>query len=163
VLTSELSRCYCADHEHGRNFTAHLDRFLSKLPEGWSYGVEIRNREWLQPDYFAVLRKHGVVHVFNNWSRMPTVGEQMVVMGSNTSDAMVAARFLLKPGRSYEEAVEQFSPYKAVKEVNEEARAAGRKLIAAAKQQGKKAFIYVNNRLEGNALETISAMAEGLG
>ena len=161
LLMFEFSRFYSADYEHGRDFIADLDGFLSKLPEGWNYGVEIRNQEWLQPDYFAVLRKHGIVHVFNNWSRMPTVGEQMVVPGSDTSDAMVAARFLLKPGRSYEEAVEQFSPYKAVKEVNEEARAAGRKLIIAAKQQGKKAFIYVNNRLEGNALETISAMVEG--
>ena len=35
------------------------------------------------------------------------------------------------------------------------------KLIAKEKQQGKKAFIYVNNRLEGNALETINAMVEG--
>ena len=61
---------------------------------------------------------------------------------------MVAARFLLKPGRKYEEAVEQFSPYKSVKEVNAEARAAGKTLIQRAKQQGKQAFIYVNNRLE---------------
>ena len=73
---------------------------------------------------------------------------------------MVAARFLLKPGRKYEDAVEQFSPYKAVKEVNDEARAAGRKLIAGAKQKGKQAFIYVNNRLEGNALETIAAVVD---
>jgi phosphosulfolactate synthase (CoM biosynthesis protein A) len=75
---------------------------------------------------------------------------------------MVAARFLLKPGRKYEEAVKAFSPYKSVKEVNDEARAAGKKLIVGAKQQGKQAFIYVNNRLEGNALETIAAMTEGL-
>lgn len=163
LLMFEFSRFYAADYQHGRDFIADLDGFFSKLPGDWNYGVEIRNKEWLQPDYFAVLRKHGVVHVFNNWSRMPTVGEQMVVTGSETSDAMVAARFLLKPGRSYEEAVEQFSPYKSAKEINEEARTAGRKLIAGAKQQGKKAFIYVNNRLEGNALETISAMTEGLG
>ena len=102
-----------------------LDAFFSKLPKGWNFGVEIRNKDWLQPDYFAVLRKHGVVHVFNNWSMMPTVGEQMMVPGSDTSDSMVAARFLLKPGRKYEEAVEQFSPYKSVKEVNAEARALG--------------------------------------
>ena len=38
------------------------------------------------------------------------------------------------------------------------ARKAGRKLIAEAKQKGKQAFIYINNRLEGNALETVSAM-----
>jgi hypothetical protein len=126
-----------------------------------NYGVEIKNREWLQPDYFAVLRSHGVVHVFNNLSRSRRWEKQMAVAGSETSDSTVAARFLLKPGRSYEEAVEQFSPYRSAKEINEEARAAGRKLIAGAKQQGKKAFIYVNNRLEGNALGTISVMTHG--
>ncbi len=162
LLIFEFSRFYPVDFQHLGEFTACLDAFLAKLPKGWNYGVELRNKDWLQPDYFALLRRHGVVHVFNNWSMMPTVGEQRVVPGSETSDSMVAARFLLKPGRKYEEAVKEFSPYKSVKEVNDEARAAGRKLIGGAKQQGKQAFIYVNNRLEGNALETIAAMAEGL-
>ncbi len=160
LLMFEFSRFYSTDYQHGRDFVADLDSFLSKLPQGWNYGVEIRNKDWLQPDYFNVLKRHGVVHVLNNWSAMPTVGEQMMVPDSDTSDSMVAARFLLKPGRKYEEAVEQFSPYKAVKEVNEEARKAGAKLIAGAKAKGKQAFIYINNRLEGNALETINAMVE---
>ncbi len=160
VLIFEFSRFYSTDYEHGRDFVADLDALFSKLPKGWNYGIEIRNKDWLQPDYFNVLRKHGVVHVFNNWSMMPTVGEQMVVAGSETSDVIVAARFLLKPGRKYEEAVKEFSPYKSVKEINEEARKAGRKLIADAKAKGKKAFIYVNNRLEGNAPETINAMVQ---
>ena len=163
LLMFEFSRFYSTDYQHGRDFVADLDSFLSKLPQGWRYGVEIRNKDWLQPDYFAVLRKHGVVHVFNNWSMMPTVGEQMMVPDSDTSDSMVAARFLLKPGRKYEEAVDQFSPYRSAKEVNDEARTAGKRLIGGAKQKGKQAFIYVNNRLEGNALETIAAMTEGLG
>jgi hypothetical protein len=47
-----------------------------------------------------------------------------------------------------------------LKEINEDARAAGKQLIARGKsaQGKKKTFIYVNNRLEGNALETIAAM-----
>ena len=163
LLIFEFSRFYPTDYQHGREFVADLDAFFSKLPKGWNFGVEIRNKDWLQPDYFAVLRKHGVVHVFNNWSMMPSVGEQMAVPGSETSDSMVAARFLLKPGRSYEEAVEQFSPYKGVKEVNAEARTAGKSLIQRARQQGKQAFIFVNNRLEGNALETIAGMTDTLG
>jgi len=146
LLMFEFSRFYSTDYQHGRDFVADLDSFLSKLPQGWNYGVEIRNKDWLQPDYFNVLKRHGVVHVLNNWSAMPTVGEQMMVPDSDTSDSMVA--------------VEQFSPYKAVKEVNEEARKAGAKLIAGAKAKGKQAFIYINNRLEGNALETINAMVE---
>ena len=49
-----------------------------------------------------------------------------------------------------------------MQEVNEDARAAGRKLIAEgiAANKTKKTLVYVNNRLEGNALETISAMLD---
>jgi hypothetical protein len=32
--------------------------------------------------------------------------------------------------------------------------------VKQAKQKSKQAFIYVNNRLEGNALKTIGAMVE---
>jgi hypothetical protein len=58
--------------------------------------------------------------------------------------------------------VNAFKPYDRVKDQNLEARAAGRALVAEGKEAGqkRKTFIYVNNRLEGNALETISAMLE---
>ena len=132
------------------------------MPKGWPYAVEMRNYKWLQPDYFACLARHGITHVFNSWVAMPPVSEQIALPGSQTNSALIAARFLLKPGRKYEEAVKTFAPYEQVKEKNDEARAAGAKLIAAgAASDGKnKTFIYVNNRLEGNALETISAMLE---
>ncbi len=89
---------------------------------------------------------------------MPPVSEQMALPGSRTNPALTAARFLLKPGRKYEEAVKAFEPYASVKEINEDARVAGKKLIAEGKAAKKKTFICVNNRLEGNALETITAM-----
>jgi hypothetical protein len=83
----------------------------------------------------------------------------MALAGSRTSPDLVAARFLLKPGRKYEDAVKTFQPYDKTKEVNDEARNAGATLIAEGKKTPKrKTFIFVNNRLEGNALETIRAM-----
>ncbi len=72
----------------------------------------------------------GVAHVFNSWEAMPPVGEQLAMPGSQTNPALVAARFLLKPGRRYEEAVKTFQPYDKTKEVNGEARKAGATLIA---------------------------------
>jgi hypothetical protein len=93
---------------------------------------------------------------------MPPVSEQMSLPGSRTNPELFAARFLLKPGRKYEAAVKAFQPYDKTKEVNDEARKAGADLIKEGKAAGakKKTLIFVNNRLEGNALETISAMIE---
>ena len=75
---------------------------------------------------------------------------------------MVAGRFLLKPGRRYEDAVKTFEPYERVKEENPEARAAGKLLIKEGIAAGPKrrTFVFVNNRLEGNALQTIAAMTD---
>jgi uncharacterized protein YecE (DUF72 family) len=161
ILIFEFSRFHTSDFEHGRDFVAALDQFLGQLPSGWPYGIEMRNRTWLKPEYFDCLARHNVTHVYNSWTEMPSVEEQMVLPGSQTCPELVAARFLLKPGRKYEEAVKAFAPYEKIKEVNDEARRAGAALIRAAKAKSKrKAFLLVNNRLEGNALETIKAMLD---
>jgi hypothetical protein len=90
---------------------------------------------------------------------MPPVSEQMAIPGSQTNPALTAARFLLKPGRKYEEAVKKFEPYDRVQEPNDDARTAGSKLIAEGRAAKKRqTYIYVNNRFEGNAPATIAAM-----
>jgi uncharacterized protein YecE (DUF72 family) len=161
LLMFEFSRFWPTDFQHGRDFVAALDRFLGELPKGWPYGIEMRNRAWLRPEYFDCLSRHQVTHVFNSWEAMPAVSEQMALPGSRTHSNLVAARFLLKPGRRYEEAVKTFEPYDSVKEVNPEARAAGKQLIAEGRSaRERRTFIFVNNRLEGHALTTIAAMME---
>ena len=159
ALIFEFSQFYKSDFEHGRDFVAALDGFLGALPGGWQYGVEIRNKTFLVPEFFTALRSHGVAHVFNSWTRMPPVSEQLAMPDSVTTD-FVAARFLLTPGRTYEQAKSTFSPYTETKARDDDARAAGRAVIAEAKKGKRPSFIYVNNRLEGNALSTIEAMLE---
>ena len=63
-----------------------LDPFLSQLPPGWRYAVEVRNVEFLRPDYFACLRAHEVTHVYNAWTRMPEIVDQLAIPESQTSD-----------------------------------------------------------------------------
>jgi len=160
VLIFEFSRFWPSDYEHGRDFVSELDSFLGKLPRGWPFAIELRNQHWLRDEYFGCLARYGVTHVFNSWNAMPPVSEQMALPGSRTNPELVAARFLLKPGRKYEQAVKAFEPYNSIKEENSEARAAGRALIAEGQAAGpeRQTFIYVNNRLEGNAPATIAAM-----
>lgn len=91
------------------------------LPRGWNYAVELRNKGWLQPEYFAMLRSHNVAHVFSSWTRMPSVPEQLALPDSDTADFLVS-RLLLRPGRTYAAAVEAFEPYKKVQDPYPEVR-----------------------------------------
>jgi uncharacterized protein YecE (DUF72 family) len=158
----EFSKFYSTEYEHGRDFVADLDKFLGGVPKGWTYGVEMRNKNFLRPEYFETLKRHGVAHVFNSWGDMPPVSEQLALSGSFTNPECAGARFLLKPGRKYQEAVDLFSPYDKIKEPYEEGRAAAAELInqVRLKHLLRKLFLYVNNRLEGNALLTIMAMLD---
>ena len=65
--------------------------------------------------YFAVLREHGVAHVFNSWTRMPPIGDQLDLPGS-VSGPFIVARALLRPGRTYDEAVDAFAPYDRIQD-----------------------------------------------
>ena len=149
--------------EEGELFFEALDSFLDSLPNGWNYSVEVRNRSFLQPAYFALLHRYGISHTFNHWSEMPPVAEQAALPNSFTAD-FATARFLLKPGRFYQEAVDAFEPYNATKEPNPDARAALIDLLLTPAKPGRpnRRFLYVNNRLEGNALWTIYAAICGL-
>lgn len=149
---------HAGDFAKGRDFVAALDGFLALLPAGWDYGVELRNPAWLHPDYFAMLSSHGVTHVFNSWAGMPPVPEQWALPGSITNPGCVAARLLLKPGRQYEEAVETFQPYDRVQDPQPEIRETAAAMVRRGRQARGRTYLYVNNRLEGNAPRTIAAV-----
>jgi len=135
-------------------FLEQLDPFLSDLPSGFRYAVEIRNAEFLTQEYFACLRSHNVAHLFNAWTRMPELPVQLAVPNAVTADFLVC-RALLRRGRSYEEAVEKFQPYSEVLDPNPGAREGLREIVQIAKREKRTAFIFVNNRLEGNSPGTI--------
>jgi hypothetical protein len=90
---------------------------------------------------------------------LPGIQEQLAIPASRTSD-LIVARALLKRGRPYEDAVRAFSPYTQVQEVNNEVRAALREIVDVAMVDGVPAFVFVNNRLEGNLPGTIIAITD---
>jgi hypothetical protein len=120
--------------------------------------VEIRNPEFLGPPYFAVLREHDVAHVFNAWTRMPSIGAQVELPGAFSAPFTVA-RVLLRPGRAYADAVEAFAPYDRIRDPNPELRSDVVELIRRALALRIPAYVLVNNRAEGSAPHTIAAIA----
>ncbi len=167
VLIFEFSRFHPSDFARGRDFVAALEAFLGRLPRGWRYGVEIRNPNFLHPEYFAGLARHGVAHVFNSWEAMPSLPEQIGCPGSFTCPAFAAARLLLRPGRDYETAVKTFAPYDRIQDEYPAGRAAAADLVRGVARRDSNfpgsLYLYVNNRFEGNALLTIQALLAAAG
>jgi uncharacterized protein YecE (DUF72 family) len=141
------------------DFADRLDRFFGQLPAEGRYAVELRNAEFLTPEYFAVLREHDVAHLFNSWTRMPSIGMQLDLPGS-VSAGFLVARALLRPGRYYAEAVDAFAPYDRIQDPNPELRHDLVRLVETAEKLRIPAYIIVNNRAEGSAPGTIAAVAE---
>ena len=67
-------------------------------------------------------------------------------------------RALLSKGRTYERAVEELSPYQEIQEPDPSTRSSLRQLVDLAQRIGQRAYMFVNNRLEGNAPATIEAV-----
>lgn len=143
------------------SFLEQMDQFLGQLPKGYEYAVEIRNRSFLKGDYLAMLTRHGAAHVLNNWTRMPSILEQIQI-GGILSAPFSVARALLKPGRLYEDAVRLFEPYDKIKEEVPDLRLGLVDAVQRCVAEGRTLYAYVNNRAEGNAPKTIEGILDML-
>jgi uncharacterized protein YecE (DUF72 family) len=147
--------------ERRREFVSRLDAFLAELPSAHRYGVELRTPQYFAPDYFDVLRRRGVAHVFNWWTRAPALLEQWEAAQPLPAGFSIT-RILVPPGVPYEQAVERFRPYDRI----QAPRGCTKDLVRLVRQitaAGADAFVLVNNRAEGCAPLTIRALAKELG
>lgn len=59
----------------GDEFLARLELFLKKLPKGYKFALEIRNKQWLTVEFFDLLRKYEVAYALIDQAWMPRVSE----------------------------------------------------------------------------------------
>jgi uncharacterized protein YecE (DUF72 family) len=57
--------------KNGSEFLARLKPFLEKLPSGYKFALEIRNKYWLDARFVETLREHGVALALIDQSWMP--------------------------------------------------------------------------------------------
>jgi uncharacterized protein YecE (DUF72 family) len=159
VIIFEFSAFYPNSGITYDKFVRLMDDFLARLPKEFSYAVEIRNKEYLTSDYLTMLSDRGVAHVLNSWTKMPPIIEQIQIAGVLSARFSVA-RALLKPGRTYQDAVDLFQPYDAIKEENPEIRLGLAETVQRCVAEGRQLYAYVNNRAEGNSPKTIEAILD---
>lgn len=163
VFIFEFPHFHGDDFAHGRDFVTALDRFFAALPRDWDYAVEIRNKNLLHPDYFGMLERHGVAHVYNAWTHMPTVAEQMRMHPPEAAPFLVA-RFLLPEGRPHAWAQEKMKPFSRLYEVDPVSREAFIALLDHLTRSDhvptRRSHLFLGNELEGCALHTIADILE---
>jgi uncharacterized protein YecE (DUF72 family) len=59
----------------GDEFLARLKPFLKKLPKGYKFALEIRNKQWLTAEFFDLLRAHKVAYALIDQAWMPRPSE----------------------------------------------------------------------------------------
>jgi uncharacterized protein YecE (DUF72 family) len=134
-----------------------LERFFDKLPDDFTYAVEIRTREYFHTEFLAALKAMGALPCINSWTRMPPLDEQWKMVRELDFPA-IACRPIMRPGRTRDEAHELFYPYDKLKERVEPARKALVSIAEWALEKRRGCYVFVNNHLEGCAHRTIDEL-----
>ena len=138
-------------------FCSRLDTFFGQLPKDFQYATEIRNAGLIGAEYQKVLETHGVAHVYNHWSYMPSLAEQHKLMETFTAPFTVL-RLLTPLKISYEAAKKRAEPYTKIVGELPEMRRDTVELVRKAVAENRGAYVLVNNRSEGNAPLTVQGL-----
>jgi len=141
--------------EHPETFVGRLGEFLSALPRGPTYTVELRDREILGPRYEAALAASGAVHCCTVHSRMPPVDSQV----TEGSAQPLIIRWMLQQGDDYESAGARFAPFNRILEPDKLSRSRIAGLVQRGLSAGRDVYVLAANNAEGSAPLTLQELA----
>jgi uncharacterized protein YecE (DUF72 family) len=70
----------------GAEFLGRLKPFLERLPQGFAFAIEIRNKYWIDQKYADLLREHGVAMALIDQSWVPRPWEMKQKLDLTTTD-----------------------------------------------------------------------------
>lgn len=140
-----------------RELLERLARFLAALPSEAKYAVEWRDRAMLGEDLVELLARHGVAHGYAAHPRLPPVDEQAPLEAQATCPLVI--RWLLAPGKGYEEARAAYAPFDRLVDPDPDARRRIARLAHAALAGGREAIVIINNKAEGSAPLSVATLA----
>jgi uncharacterized protein YecE (DUF72 family) len=154
-----LGKSLAADPEA---FADRVGEFVSRLPRGPTYAVEVRDAALICDSYFDALVAAGASHCYSVHPRLPSIDEQRRRAADRGADPLVG-RWMLRPGLSYEQAVERYAPFSKIVDADPENRERMTELCVAATLRGRQVLITANNKAEGSAPRTVFGLAESVG
>ena len=142
---------------------ARIAAFMTMLPRGPVYAVEVRDPELASIDFARALADSGAVPCLAVHARMPSVDLQARAFGVDTSAAgPLVVRWNLHGGRSYDDAKADYFPFNRIVEEDLPSRIALARLARTAAAAGRDVFITINNKAEGSAPLSVEHLARAI-
>lgn len=139
-------------------FVDRLHRFLSGLPKGPRYAVELRTGAFLTEAYAQMLEEVGATHCFNVHPHGAALERQLALLPPFYQPVLLV-RWMLNPALDYSVAKARYEPFDRL--VDEDP--VTRDLIAVTALDvlvaEREAFIIANNKAEGSAPLTLLEIA----
>jgi len=140
-----------------QDFFDKLRGFLPKLPSGFRFALEIRNKAWVGPELLNLLREHGVAFALIDHPWMARPDELMKSNDVVTSDFVYVR--LLGDRYAIEEVTKTWD--RAVVDRSREI-AEWTAVVDALLSRNLKVYTYVNNHFAGHSPETMRQFLEVL-
>lgn len=147
--------------EHPDRFAERLHGFLDALPRGPLIAVEVRDRRLLGRAYAEALAAAGAWPCLSLHPRLPALAEQRTMTGAGLEGPLVV-RWMLHPGRAYDEARAAYAPFDRLQEEDPAARESVADLASAHLARGHEVYVTINNKAEGSAPLSVLRLAERL-
>lgn len=137
--------------------------FRHIAPDG-VVAVEVRDREWLTPQFVEALRETGATYCMGLHAKMPPIDEQLHILRALWPGPLVC-RWNLNPVNGvygYEDATQVYSPYNRIIDPDVETRTKLAKVIAGTANAGQNVYVSVSNKAEGSAPLSIIELAKAI-
>jgi len=126
--------------------------------------VEVRDRQWLCPQFVEALRDTGATFCMGLHAKMPRITEQLPILRALWPGPLVC-RWNLNPlhgAYGYEDAQALYSPYNKVVDPDPETRAALVRVIVGTANAGQNVFVTLSNKAEGSAPLSVIELARAI-
>ncbi len=143
---------------------ARLGAFLSQLPKGPCYAVELRDPALVTPRLMRTLADTGVHYCLSLHDRMPPIDRQLRALDALNAIAPgpLIVRWNLHQGLRYNAAREQYAPFNRLVDEDLPTRSLLAARAAATLRAGSMVTVIANNKAEGCAPLTIDRLAQAL-
>lgn len=137
---------------------------LSPVAPHGVVAIEVRDPEWLTPDFVALLKDTGARYCLGLHPKLPPIDRQLPLLRAMWPGPLVC-RWNLHPRfgpYGYEEAERQYGEYDAMVDPDVETRAVLAKVIRATAEAGQPVYVTVSNHAEGSAPLSVHALARAI-